>query len=51
MEKSGAFTILDKLASILLGGQEETLEERLTTSLILPVTRPSEVKPPQLGYS
>lgn len=48
MEKSGTFTILDELAPILLGSQEEALAKRLATTLILPVTRASEIKPSPL---
>jgi len=48
MEKSGVFTILDKLAPILLGPQEGALAKRLATTLIFPVTRTSEVKPSPL---
>ena len=48
MEKSGTYTILGKLAPILIGSQEDALAKRLTTTLILPVTRASEVKPSPL---
>jgi hypothetical protein len=48
MEKSGTYTILGKLAPILIGSQEDALAKRLATTLILPVTRASEVKPSPL---
>ncbi|MBC8511995.1 MAG: hypothetical protein H8D32_03340 [Dehalococcoidia bacterium] len=48
MEKSGTFTVLGKLAPILLGSQEDALAKRLATTLILPVTRASEIKPSPL---
>jgi len=48
MEKSDTFAILDKLAPILLGSQEDALAKRLATTLILPATRASEAKPSPL---
>lgn len=48
MEKSGTFTILGKLTPILPGSQEEALAKRLATTLILPATKASEIKPSPL---
>lgn len=48
MEKSGTYTIPGKLVPILPGSQEDALAKRLATTLILPVTTASEVKPSPL---